>query len=173
MPHLLGLPLPEALSPQQVPADLCLLRRHSNVHRQIRLSLLWGSLLLFLGPVAHKVLFAPSESFWQVWGLILKEIVSQIQSCCSFSLALGCGVSSFGGIQHSPVNGWSAASCCFGVLAGEDERTSFYRTISSYLQYPCLENPMNSMKRKKDMTLKDELPRLVGATICYWRRVEK
>jgi len=31
------------------------------------------------------------------------------------------------------------------------------------LQYSCLENPMNSMKRQKDMTLKDELPRLVGA----------
>ena len=29
------------------------------------------------------------------------------------------------------------------------------------LQYSCLENPMNSMKRPKDMTLKDELPRLV------------
>ena len=31
------------------------------------------------------------------------------------------------------------------------------------LQYSCLENPMNSMKRKKDRTLKDELPRSVGA----------
>ena len=31
------------------------------------------------------------------------------------------------------------------------------------LQYPCLENPMNSMKRQKDRTLKDELLRLVGA----------
>ena len=27
-------------------------------------------------------------------------------------------------------------------------------------QYTCLENPMNSMKRQKDRTLKDELPRL-------------
>ena len=27
----------------------------------------------------------------------------------------------------------------------------------------CLENPMNTMKRQKDRTLKDELPRLVGA----------
>ena len=26
------------------------------------------------------------------------------------------------------------------------------------LQYSCLENPMNSMKREKDRTLKDELP---------------
>ena len=40
------------------------------------------------------------------------------------------------------------------------------------LQYSCFENPMNSMKRQKDMTLKYELPRSVGADLCYgdkWR----
>ena len=40
------------------------------------------------------------------------------------------------------------------------------------LQYSCLENPMNSIKRQKDKTLKDELPRLVGAqytTGDQWR----
>ena len=31
------------------------------------------------------------------------------------------------------------------------------------LQYSCLENPMNSMKKQEDMTLKNELPRSVGA----------
>ena len=31
------------------------------------------------------------------------------------------------------------------------------------LQYSCLENHMNRMKRQKDKTLKDELPRSVGA----------
>ena len=31
------------------------------------------------------------------------------------------------------------------------------------LQYSCFENPMNSMKRQKDRTLKDKLPRSVGA----------
>ena len=31
------------------------------------------------------------------------------------------------------------------------------------LQYFCLQNPMNSMKRQKDRTLEDELPRSVGA----------
>ena len=31
------------------------------------------------------------------------------------------------------------------------------------LQHSCLEDPMNSMKRQKDMTLKDELPRSVCA----------
>ena len=40
------------------------------------------------------------------------------------------------------------------------------------LQYSCLENPINSMKRQKDRTLKDELPRLVGAQYAsgdQWR----
>ena len=40
------------------------------------------------------------------------------------------------------------------------------------LQYSCLENPTNSMKRQKDRTLKDELPRLVGAQYAtgdQWR----
>ena len=40
------------------------------------------------------------------------------------------------------------------------------------LQYSCLENPMNRMKRQKDRTLKEELPRLVGAQYAtgdQWR----
>ena len=40
------------------------------------------------------------------------------------------------------------------------------------LQYSCLENPMNSMKRQKDRILKEELPRSVGtqyATADQWR----
>ena len=40
------------------------------------------------------------------------------------------------------------------------------------LQYSCLENPMNSMKMQKGMSLKDELPRLAGAqyaTAEGWR----
>ena len=40
------------------------------------------------------------------------------------------------------------------------------------LLYSCLENPTNSMKRQKYRTLKDELPRLVGAQYAtgdQWR----
>ena len=40
------------------------------------------------------------------------------------------------------------------------------------LQYSCFENPTNSMKRQKDRTLKDELPRSVGAQYAtgdQWR----
>ena len=39
------------------------------------------------------------------------------------------------------------------------------------LQYSCLESHMNSVKRQKDRTLKDELPRLVAqyTTRDQWR----
>ena len=40
------------------------------------------------------------------------------------------------------------------------------------LQYSCLENPLNSMKRQNDRILKEELPRSVGAqytTGDQWR----
>ena len=40
------------------------------------------------------------------------------------------------------------------------------------LQHSCLQNPMNSMKRQKDMTQKDEIPRSVGAQYAtgdQWR----
>ena len=60
----------------------------------------------------------------------------------------------FGGIQHSPVDGRSVASCNFGVLTGEDECTSSYSAVL------------------KDRTLKDELPRSVGAQYAteeQWR----
>ena len=40
------------------------------------------------------------------------------------------------------------------------------------LQYSCLKSPMNSMKRQKEMTLEDELPRSVDAQYAtggQWR----
>ena len=40
------------------------------------------------------------------------------------------------------------------------------------LQHSCLENPMNSIKRQNDRTLKEELPRSVGARYAtgdQWR----
>ena len=44
------------------------------------------------------------------------------------------------------------------------DKTWFTGELNSKpLQYSCLENAMKSMTRQKDMTLKDQLPRLVGA----------
>ena len=75
------------------------------------------------------VLCEPSECLWQVWGLILNAISPLLPSFWGFSLALGREASFFGGIQRSPVQFCSAASCDFGILAGEDGHMSFYSAI--------------------------------------------
>ena len=49
------------------------------------------------------------------------------------------------------------------MVESSDKMWSTGEGNSKPLQYSCLENTMNSMKRQKDRTLKDELPRLVGA----------
>ena len=59
------------------------------------------------------------------------------------------------------------------VMVERSDRTWFTgEGNGKSLQYSCLENPTNSMKRQKDRTLKDELPRSVGAqhvTGDQWR----
>ena len=49
------------------------------------------------------------------------------------------------------------------MVESSDKKWSTGEGNGKPLQDSCLENPMNSMKRQKDMTLKDELPRSVGA----------
>ena len=58
------------------------------------------------------------------------------------------------------------------MVASSDKMWSAGEGNGKPLQYSCLENPMNSMKRQTDRTLKDELPRSVGAqytTGDQWR----
>ena len=81
-----------------------------------------------LGPSEHKVLSEPSKHLWWVWGLILNPVLPLLLFCWGFSFALGRGVSFFfGGIQHSPVDAGSAASCSFGVIAGEENSLRPYQ----------------------------------------------
>ena len=63
-----------------------------------------------------------------------------------------CLPASLGSIQ----NGWV-------IVESPDKMGSTGEGNGKPLQYPCLENPMSSMKRQKDMTLKDNVPRSVGA----------
>ena len=49
------------------------------------------------------------------------------------------------------------------VVESSDNISSTGEGNNKPLQYSCFENLMNSLKRQKDMTLKDELPRSVGA----------
>ena len=58
------------------------------------------------------------------------------------------------------------------MVESSDKVWSTGEKNSKPLQYSCLENPMNSMKRQKDRILKDELPRSVGAQYAtgdQWR----
>ena len=59
--------------------------------------------------------------------MIVNAILPVLQSCWGF-FALGHGVFCFGVIQHSSLDGHSAASCNFGVLS-EVECMSFYSAI--------------------------------------------
>ena len=49
------------------------------------------------------------------------------------------------------------------MVESSDKTWSTGEGNGKLFQYSFLENPMNSMKRQKDMTLKDELPRSLGA----------
>ena len=58
------------------------------------------------------------------------------------------------------------------MLESSDKMWSTAEGNGRPLQYSCIENPMNSMKKQKDMTLKDEFPRSVSsqyATGEEWR----
>ena len=119
------IPYPGLLNPEPQPqwqatADLYLHRSHSNTQGQVWLSLCGFSWW------AHFL--------WALWaslagmGFDSKHDFAPPTILLGFSFALGCGVSFLMGIQHSPVDGCSATSCNFGVLA-EDEHTSFYSAI--------------------------------------------
>ena len=59
-----------------------------------------------------------------------------------------------------------------GMVERSDRMWSTGEGNGQPLQYSCLENPMNSMKRQNDRILKEELPRSVGsqyATGDQWR----
>ena len=58
------------------------------------------------------------------------------------------------------------------MVKSSDKMWSAGKGNGKPLQCFCLENAMNSMKRQKDRTLKDELSRLVGAQYAIggeWR----
>ena len=58
------------------------------------------------------------------------------------------------------------------LVESSDKMWSTGEGNDKLLQYSCLENPMNSMKRQKHETLKDELHRSVGAKYAtgdQWR----
>ena len=58
------------------------------------------------------------------------------------------------------------------MVESSDKMWSTEEGNAKPVQYSCLENPMNSMKKQKDRTLRDELSRSVGAQYAtgdQWR----
>ena len=58
------------------------------------------------------------------------------------------------------------------MVESSDKMWSTGEANGKPLQYSCLENPMNNIKRQKDTMLKDALPRSVGAQYAtgdQWR----
>ena len=49
------------------------------------------------------------------------------------------------------------------MVESSDNMESTRKENGKSIPYSCLENPMNSMKKQKNRTLKKELPRSVGA----------
>ena len=60
---------------------------------------------------------------------MLNATLPLLPSLWGFSFALGCGVSIFGRILHSSVEGCSAASCNFEVLTGDEHERLLYGPI--------------------------------------------
>ena len=62
-----------------------------------------------------------------------------------------------------PSRAWGATQDGQVMVERSDRMCSTGEGNGKPLQYSCLENPMNSMKRQNDRILKDELPKSVGA----------
>ena len=58
------------------------------------------------------------------------------------------------------------------MVESSDKGGPLEKGMANHFNISCLENPTNSMKSQKDRTLKDELPRSVGAQYAtgdQWR----
>ena len=62
------------------------------------------------------------------------------------------------------------------MVESSDKMSSTGEGNGKLLQYSCIENHINSMKQQKNRTLKDEVPRSVGAQYAtgdQWRKNEE
>ena len=103
--------------------------------------------------------------FWM--GLVVKiksDTVSTSQSNHTRATALSNSM--------KPSHAWGATQDGWVMVERSDRVWSTGEGNGKPLQYSCLENPMNSMKRQNEDT-KRGTPQAIRCPICYWRRVEK
>ena len=102
----------------------------------------WAQLISTLSLTASEVLNTQ-------WGPVVRQLGPQI-------------------CHPAMLSSWRVCPCWLGT----DKMWSTREGNGKPLQYSCLEKPMNSMRRQKDMTLKDESPRSGGVqytTGVEWR----
>ena len=75
---------------------------------------------------------------WRVWDLILSWLCPSCHLAEASSVSLDMGYFFFDRFQHSPVNGYSTASCVFAAFVGGDECTSFYSARSPHCGFSLL-----------------------------------
>ena len=76
---------------------------------------------------------------------MLNVISPLLLSSWCLSFAFGCGVSYFGGIQHSPVYGCSGLSCNFGTLAGDERRTYISCDQNMWISHQLEKDPVSPL----------------------------
>ena len=81
-------------------------------------------------------------------------------------------------IKGACITQWSYQTCLVGPPKTEGSQLRVHKMWytggrnGKPLQYSCHENPMNSMKSQKDMTLEDESPQVRRFPTFYWGRAE-
>ena len=70
--------------------------------------------------------------------------------------------------SRKPSHARGATQYAWVMVERSDRMWSTGEGNGKLLQYSFLENTMNSMKMQKDMTLKDELSRLIGTQYAIW-----
>ena len=98
------------------------------------------------------------HSVYQIWSL---------KSICNFHCIIMrhfiCGLITWTTVLSNLMKLWdmpcrATEEWCI-IVERSDKMWSTGEGNGKPLHYPCLENPMNSMKRQKDRTLRDEIPR--------------
>ena len=107
-------------------------------YRFLRKQVRWSSISISLRIFQFVVIHTVKGSTLQCWTVALSNSLNLLAMLCRAT-------------QDGQTMVVSSDKMCFtGKANGKP------------LQYSCLENPMNSMKRQKDKTLKDKLHRSVG-----------
>ena len=122
---------------------------------------MWLSWVTYCSFVTLSIFSLHITSFWETENHNHRKL----PNLTTWSTALSHSMKLWAMPCRATQDGWD-------MVQSSDKTWSTGEANGKPLQYFCLENPMSSMKRQKDRTLKDELPRSVGAqhaTGDQWR----